>query len=834
MNPLQDATPRPPKYPADLDASMILPKQRASPASSLASLPYRRSNPSLQKLFQSTASISGSRPSSGTATPTPSTVPGSVFSPGGSTQNGTGTPGGLPPGVTDEHRNLIQRAFVPHVAVLADEATEEMLRGKGLEGGLLQLLRPFGELVPGKVTIRDSVGAGRSHEDFGIRFVGVRDGLVPPTAPGRNPELRVETAPGQLQGRAQSQARGQSQVRGLSSGIPRPQRTGGHVPQIEELVDRHLQYSEFNSHDMVPDYMNHKEEPAQSDVSSSPFHTLYLRRLLSGLPVVSHETFAHPVACVIAVSSRHPNPTEEIRKLYSLQHDGELRMPQFVENDYLRYYVLVHDEETGDIAHSNQTFESMKRHFGFHCHLLRLKSQQCIPSDDDSVRLPTCEWMSATEELAEIQKRETSDDITDPTPYLPDSDITAIRTFVRELVVQSVVPNMERKTALWNEQVLARRRGLSGRFMSLSKRWTPFGSSSRNSSSPAVGSSSNYDSLGEFYTPSAPEAVMRKLADYSFMLRDFKLALSTYDILRTDFNNDKAWRHYAGAAEMAAISALLAPGPLSSKSRTENVDSWIEAAAYSYTDRQLKPTPYFALRTLALGLELLRLRGSSAADDAARWAARILEMGIVGPVGHALFTERVSSCYAIRTGVGALALGSRRRKAAFWAVLAAENWVRKGNAVQSERCLDSALPLYGVNVESVVPTATATTSASMGMATMSMGKSLTATLPFPQMQAFIDELRQAILSLRLQNRGIGFHGDGDEEGEFDTETINAGSEKGLERSLLVEEATETLDKSPRSHRKSLIGASAPQPIDVGPRSPMLERGEALKMDDRFE
>lgn len=394
MTPLQDATPKPPKYPADLEASMILPKQRASPASSLASLPYRRSNPSLHKLFESTTSISGSRPSSGTATPTPSVVPGSVFSPG-SRQNGTRTPSSLPPGVTDEHRLLIQRAFVPHVAVLADEETEAMIHGKGLEGGLLQLLRPFGESVPGKITIRDSIGASKSHEDFGVRFVNPHDGLGLPALPGRGPALQLDTANGQRE-----------TIRTSASSI-QPRRVGGDVAQIEELVDRHLQYSEFNSQGMVPDYLNQGEPFAQGESSSSPFYALYLRRLLSGLPLVPHETFAHPVASVIAVSSKNPNPTEEFRRLYVRQREGDLRLPQWVENDYLRYYVLIHEEESDNITKSNQTFDQMKRHFGLNCHLLRLKSQQCIPSDDDSVRLPTCEWMSASEELAEIQKRGT-------------------------------------------------------------------------------------------------------------------------------------------------------------------------------------------------------------------------------------------------------------------------------------------------------------------------------------------------------------------------------------------------------------------------------------------
>jgi hypothetical protein len=269
---------------------------------------------------------------------------------------------------------------VPHVAVVADAHTDDLVRSKGVDGGLLELLRPFGEAVPGNVTVRDSIGASKSYPDFGVRFVGVRD-AYPAAAPAEDPP-----------------------------------RTGGNVAHVEELVDRHLQHSEFHPADS--DYLTHAEAttspqalpaapaaPVPPQSTASPFYTLYLRRLLSNLPIVPHETFAHPVAGIIAISSRNPNPIEELRRLYNRQHDGDLRFPQWVEHDFLRYYVLVHDEETGDIAKSNQTFDSMKRHFGLHCHLLRLKSQQCIPSDDDSVRMPSCEWMSASEELAEIQRR---------------------------------------------------------------------------------------------------------------------------------------------------------------------------------------------------------------------------------------------------------------------------------------------------------------------------------------------------------------------------------------------------------------------------------------------
>ena len=178
-------------------------------------------------------------------------------------------------------------------------------------------------------------------------------------------------------------------------------------------MDCHLQYSEYNSQALAADYFDQGEPGAQSETSSSPFHTLYLRRLLSALPMVPHETFAHPVASIIAVSSKHQDPTEEFRRLYARQRDGDLRLPQWVDNEYLRYYVLVHEEETGDVTKANQTFDQMKRHFGLNCHMLRLKSLQCIPSDDDSVRLPECDWLSASEELAEIRKRGVSQVETD-------------------------------------------------------------------------------------------------------------------------------------------------------------------------------------------------------------------------------------------------------------------------------------------------------------------------------------------------------------------------------------------------------------------------------------
>lgn len=393
MTSRQDETP--PRSPnlSQSESSLDVPRTR-SPEKSAASLgrlvpeytlPFRRSNNSLSALFASTTSSSSSSRTNSLATGTPLTsqVPQSVFSPGPHTRS---------PGESSIYRELVVRSFVPHIAVLPSADTEELLAQKGFAGGFLELVRPYGENVQGKVTIRDSTGSSRSWEDFAVRFVKLRDGLEAPRAPERTSlDLRPQSVNGVLD----------QYFPGSSARL----RSGGDVPYTEEVVEKHLSFSETLESSEEVDYLTHDRSADNASPYSSPFHLLYLRRLLSGLPLTPHETFSHPVACVIAVSSRNPDPIDELRQLQANTNTGDQRLPQWVNNDYLRYYVLVHDEEHDDAQRSTSIFEQMKRHFGLECHLLRIRSDQCVPSDDDCVKLPVCEWLSAAEELTEIQKR---------------------------------------------------------------------------------------------------------------------------------------------------------------------------------------------------------------------------------------------------------------------------------------------------------------------------------------------------------------------------------------------------------------------------------------------
>ena len=329
--------------------------------------------------------------------------------------------------------------------------------------------------------------------------------------------------------------------------------------------------------------------------------------------------------------------------------------------------------------------------------------------------------------------------------------------------------------------------------MSMSKRWTGFGSNSRGSSNSVMNlggvSGGNYDALQSSYRFDAPEAIMRKMADYSMMLRDFKLAASTYDLLRSDYLNDKAWKYQAGANEMCVVSNLLNPLATAAKMKVDSLDQMVETATFSYLTRCSDPPD--ALRCMILSVELLRVRGKSAAESAAKWATRILELGLVGPVGHALVSERIAACFAAEVGLGSGGWGTRNRKAALWFVLAAEDWLQLDKVEKALSCLSAADSHYGSSLEAEP-----------------LG-------PFTEMQEYLDQLR---LTMKMKTVGM----------RDDVGGNNIDAEPPA-----IEETSEMLDYRTHTRRRSVLGPT--DALGAVPLSPLrTTREEPLAHDDDFE
>lgn len=639
------------------------------------------------------------------------------------------------------------RSFSPAVAVYASDEADALARAKGIQSGVVGLIRPYGERISGKVVVRDSVGASRAWDDFGVHF---RDlGALAAEAAATSQENPLE--------------------------------------QLEEIMERALE--------------SHADEGRDDKDSShlSPLYKVFFSRLLQAHYLSPHEAFFHPVATVIVISSSTPSPIETLRHLYQQTAQGSRSLPAYVNPEYLRYYLLIHDEDRDDIAKSSALFDQMKRHFGLHCHLLRLRSVSPA-QDDDSELLSPLEWLSPGEDSLLASQRGLIDTESADSISIFPSDATAIRTFVRELVAQSIVPHMEQRIAFWNEQVASRRRGISGRFMSISKRWAGIGSSARSTSSATnltgSGATGNYDSIQGYYRYDVPEALLRKLADFAFMLRDYKLAASTLELVRSDYNNDKAWKYSAGANEMCYIASLLNPltGNASAKVKMESFDQMLETASYSYLTRCNEPT--LALRSMLLGVELLKVRGKVASEMAAKWAVRTLELGLVGSIGHVLISERIASSFAGQISATNTGFGTRKRKAAFWNVMTADEWMKLGKAELAAERLDEAHELY------------------------SDTKHTEATQEFNELDRFLQQLELAVKMKLGQGRSRGLSGASQVmDEEVDDEIVE--DMMGLEK----------LDS--RTNRRSVLAAG--NGLEAVPRSPARLRSDPLGAgDDDFE
>lgn len=74
-----------------------------------------------------------------------------------------------------------------------------------------------------------------------------------------------------------------------------------------------------------------------------PWYTDFKKAMLTLRGITEHETFDHPVACFIVISSDDPDPMGTITQLYNPNIPSFTVDKPYVDPNVLRYYVLLHD-----------------------------------------------------------------------------------------------------------------------------------------------------------------------------------------------------------------------------------------------------------------------------------------------------------------------------------------------------------------------------------------------------------------------------------------------------------------------------------------------------------
>ncbi|KAK7396773.1 hypothetical protein VNO78_17931 [Psophocarpus tetragonolobus] len=413
---------------------------------------------------------------------------------------------------------------------------------------------------------------------------------------------------------------------------------------ITEAGDK--EFSAFSSD--VPQ-INHQLS-SSSEYQNTPSWFRFLNKELVRVASFSdHEAFDHPVICLLAVSSKDEQPINKFVDLFNSNKLPTLFSDGAMDPKISRRYLLVHDNQDGPMDRASKILTEMRSTFGASdCSLL------CINSSLDApIKHKDNPWASY---------------ITDsPTPsqdvgcFLNIDDINEIKDLMQDLSSKHIIPNMEQKIRVLNQQVSATRKGFKNQIKNLWWR---------------KGKEDGADSLnGPTYNFNSIESQIRVLGDYAFMLRDYELALSNYRLISTDYKIDKAWKRYAGVQEMMGLTYFMLD-----QSRKE-AEYCMENAFNTY----LKLGSLGQLNATRCGLwwiEMLKARDQY--NEAATVYFRICGEDILH---SAVMLEQASYCYL-------LSKPSMLRKYGFHLVLSGEQYKKCDQIKHAIRTYRSALSVF--------------------------------------------------------------------------------------------------------------------------------------------
>ncbi|XP_045795851.1 trafficking protein particle complex subunit 8 [Trifolium pratense] len=273
-----------------------------------------------------------------------------------------------------------------------------------------------------------------------------------------------------------------------------------------------------------------QEHASSEDRNTPSWFQFFNKELVRMASFSDHEAFDHPVACLLAVSSKDEHPVSRFIDLFNTNKLPSLLKDGAMDPKILKHYLLVHDNQDGSADRASKILTEMRNTFGASdCVLLSINS-----SPDAPIKHQDNPWASQICDASPDQ---------DLGCFLNIDDINEIKDLMQDLSSKHIIPNMEQKIRVLNQQVSATRKGFKNQIKNLWWR---------------KGKEDGVDSLnGPMYNFNSIESQIRVLGDYAFMLRDYELALSNYRLISTDYKIDKAWKRYAGVQEMMGLTYFM-------------------------------------------------------------------------------------------------------------------------------------------------------------------------------------------------------------------------------------------------------------------------------------
>lgn len=460
-------------------------------------------------------------------------------------------------------------------------------------------------------------------------------------------------------------------------------------------------------------------------LKKSLYHRFFSLAISSTTYLSPYETFNHPVVSLIALDIPIGQGYEEARNLLlkfkNLNNTTE-NFPAFMStSDILPVFLLCYNDESDEqVEVCLSLARQLKKQLFVESILLPLWKDSYKNDSLVTLHQPV---MSSLEEMLYMLQ-------TPGANRLPLKLINATYDILEKLVNDLMVPFMQRKISFWEETILQPRKSLfhGAKFF---KKFMPKTAGGTNIHQQVSLAKDKYGK--EYFVFSSTEFLMRKLADWSMMLSDYKTAYSTYESLSHDF--DHFPKYLATCLEWCAISVLMgAQNIVTAKMLKNDIDPLIQRAVETYESCALHdsspsddnerdcpaPVRSYETRCMLLASELfLSLSDTwTSTPYALHNLETILAECKLGPCSRIMIWERLSDCYyqridpRIRHKVGYSVLKvsekasehetgddehlhedivtrgfTRLRKAAFFRLIATNKWAEQKQWRQASWCL---------------------------------------------------------------------------------------------------------------------------------------------------
>ncbi|KAJ8941445.1 hypothetical protein NQ318_016077 [Aromia moschata] len=450
--------------------------------------------------------------------------------------------------------------------------------------------------------------------------------------------------------------------------------------------------------------------------SSTPWFEAWRETFLRVQYPSDHEFTKHFLSCVLVVSSSDNNPAETFielsQSLNQVQSTTPGKLPKWFSSNVLKYYVILHDNVEGNSTIANKAFESIKISYGAtNCFLLRMNSRPIRSVNTEHLPDPWSQFIASQIELKDskdvqditsnimktsLEIGQEAEEVKDNSNYHPLSpvtedlsvgdlvseddqpknpakfvqhgnclstdDVEQIKLLIYEFIKSCLLPYIEKQMSILND-IVSNKKGVSKSLFSATKRW--FSPNKPGASSVAVNNL--------IYSPDSPELQIRRLGDLYFMFGHYSLAFQAYHLAKRDYNTDQAWLYYAGALEMASLSAFMA-----NESNRKTCD-YMEESITTYLNTC--KMPQFATRATILSADCLKHQNmfGEAAHQLIRMTSEESDLR------SALLLEQAAYCF----------LQSKMfRKYAFHMVLAGHRFSKAAQRKHSLKCYKQAYQVY--------------------------------------------------------------------------------------------------------------------------------------------